>query len=231
MGSCYACPRHAETWEHVPPACLFPKRKDAIGGADLRRNLIGVPACKQHNLCKAKDDEYLLYVLSLNIPSNSTAQAQVQTKLIRAIGYRPDLANAMFNNVEEVRVMDSHTGRVHEAVQVELDGARFQRTLELIALGVYRYHFGKRWRGPLTAQADFLGYPGAPDVAEIDAARVILFSLAQELFEGSARHGDNPEVFWYQVVEPRESLRCVIRLVFYGGCTVTAFFGEMNSRG
>lgn len=227
MQTCYACQNPATTKEHIPPQCLFPEVKDTAAGADYRRNLITVTSCAEHNFRKSGDDEYLLYVLSTNLPANAIAQTQ-WTKLKRAIKRRPALWNSMRSNVEDVEVMDSHTGKKYKAVQMSLDGIRFQRSLELIALGVYCHHFGERWEGNIHVHSDFIAFPHVPNAAEIDANRVLVFNCAETIFASLPRYGDNKKVFWYQVYEPENRFRCLIRLGFYEGCTATAFLGEIK---
>ncbi|MFZ6769305.1 hypothetical protein ACO0LM_19830 [Undibacterium sp. Di26W] len=74
MVSCYMCDEVAVSVEHVPPRCLFPKQKDLPIGVDLRRELLTVPACAQHNMEKASDDEYFLGVI---VGSDSVNSARV----------------------------------------------------------------------------------------------------------------------------------------------------------
>jgi hypothetical protein len=178
-------------------------------------------------LAKAGDDEYLLYCLSTSITSNAIALAQVKTKLMRAVARRPALTNSLLDGSEDCRVIDSATEVVHEAAQMNLDGARFQRSLELIARGIYYHNYGTRWDGSLRVHADFIDFPDEPNATEVDEARLVLASCADQLFKTEPRHGANPEVFWYQVHEPPEALRCLIRLGFYGGSRAVAFFGKM----
>ena len=83
----------------------------------------------------------------------------------------------------------------------------------------------------MAVHADFVDFPGDSNAREVTAARLILAAGAQQLFDGATKHGANQEVFLYQVVEPSGRFRCLIRLRFYGGCTATAFFGEIVSRG
>ncbi len=226
MQPCYACQNPATTKEHIPPLCLFPERKDT-DGVDYRRNLISVPSCVEHNLNKSGDDEYLLYVLSINLPANAIAQAQ-WTKLKRAVERRPALWNSMCNNSKDVEVMDSHTGKIYEAIQMDLDDSRFTRSLELIALGVFYHHFSKCWEGNIRVHHDFVDSPYEQNKAEIDANRILVFNCAEKLFATTPRHGDNQDVFWYQVYEPENSFRFLIRIGFYGGCTATAFLVKME---
>ena len=58
--NCYMCDSYAVTVEHVPPACLFPEKKDSKD-IDFRKNLITVPSCEIHNSKKSDDDEFLMF--------------------------------------------------------------------------------------------------------------------------------------------------------------------------
>lgn len=211
--------------EHVPPACLFPEAKDTDGTQDYRRNLITVPACKEHNLAKSDDDLYFLWVLSTNLPANAIARGQVATKLKRVHNRRPALGSSVLSDAKDVVVADSHSGTTHDAVEVPLDGARFQKVLELIARGLYSHHFDERWAGNVRVHADFIAFPEAPAPGDVDANRLVLFDCAQQLFAAETQHGENPDVFWYRVHEPMVQCRCLMRLAFYGHCTATVFFG------
>lgn len=224
MQTCYACSNRPTTSEHVPPKCLFPEQKDS--GADYRCNLITVPSCEEHNLDKSEDDEYLLNVLSTNLLANAIAQAQ-WAKLKRAVKRGPARWNSMCNDSKDVEVTDSQTGKKHAAIQMNLEDLRFTKSLELVTLGVYYHHFGNRWEGNIRVHADFVDFPCEPNKEEIDYNRMLLFNCAKELFSNVPRHGKNQDVFYYQVCEPENSFRYLIRIGFYEGCTVTAFLGKI----
>lgn len=77
MNQCYMCDSAAESVEHVPPKCLFPHDRDLpLGAISLRKSLITVPSCAAHNMSKSKEDEFLLYALSLNVVNNEVALVQ-----------------------------------------------------------------------------------------------------------------------------------------------------------
>lgn len=223
--TCYACIKTATTREHVPPACLFPEGKDLGAGYDLRMNLITVPSCDDHNTIKSGDDEYLLWILSTNLTANSTGQKNALTKLARSYKRKPALDQSFFMKAKETLVKESHSEIVHETLEIEFDGNRFQKALEFISLGIYRHHYGKRWVGRLRVHPDFIAFPYEKNSAEIDENRVVFYNAAQQLFAVAVKHGDNPDVFWYQLSESQELLECAIRFAFYGQCTVTAMFG------
>lgn len=224
--TCFACSNPAMSREHVPPACLFPEAKDTDGTQDYRRNLITVPACKDHNLAKSDDDSYFLWVLSTSLPANAVARGQVATKLKRAHTRRPALGSSVLSYAKDVVVADSHSCTKHDAVEIPLDGARFQKVLELIARGLYSHHFGQRWTGKVLVLPDFIAFPEAPAQADVDANRLVLFNCAQQLFAAHTQYGENPDVFWYRVHKSMVQYRCLMRLAFYGHCTATVFFGE-----
>ena len=224
MPTCYACAGLTTTNEHVPPKCLFPERKDVPEGVDLRRNLIKVPSCEEHNLEKSGDDEYLLYILSFNLPANTTADGQVRTKIARAIERRPALSKSLMGAQQPVLVIDGRMREIYETAEVVLDGARFERALNLIALGIYFHHYRKRWNGNLRVCPEFIAFPCEANASEINANISALAVYAEQLFAGANHYGENPDVFSYQIVEQDHEYQCLLRLSFYGGCKATAFF-------
>lgn len=228
--TCYACNNPATTSEHVPPKCLFPEQKDLPEGVDLRRNLITIPSCDDHNLQKSGNDEYLMYVLAMNLPANVTAECHFTTKISRAIERRPSLINSILQERQPVLVVDDRTREAYETDQLELDGVRFEQTLNLIALGIYYHHYGMRWDGNIRVHPDFIAYPYEANVSEVNEAVVTLAVCAEKLFAGAKKYGENPEVFSYQLLEPDCNYRCLLRFNFYGGCKATAFFTLDNTR-
>ena len=225
MTTCYACDNQPTSDEHVPPRLLFPKMKDANGNRNLRLNLITVPSCDAHNSQKSKDDEYLLWVLASNACANEVGIQQALTKLGRAYVRRPKLGNSILRTARAVTISDSHSGTRYGVPELDLDGPRFAASMNLIARGLYFHHFGKRWDGSVHVHADFLAPHDMPDLASVDADRVDLFNLAEQLFASEPLHGQNPDAFWHKVHRPAAKLDCLMRFAFYGGCKATAFFG------
>jgi hypothetical protein len=222
--TCFACANIATTREHVPPRCLFPERKDALGGRDYRRNLVTVPACGEHNAAKSDDDWYFLWVVSTNMAANNVGTRQAFTKVGRSHRRRPALGHGILEDATDVLVIDSRSGVEHEAAEAPLDEVRFKRVLKLVALGIYRHHFQASWLDEVRAHADFIAESDAELKPQSNVARQVLFEAASKLFGSEPRYGENPDVFWYQVHEPEARYRCLMRLVFYAGCTATAFF-------
>src|SRR5450759_5091903 len=125
-GSCYACEQPAVTEEHVPPLCLFPAQKDLPRGISCRRNLIKVPSCADHNLRKAKDDEYLMMILVAHFLNNDIATQQFKTKVMRAWLRRPHLAAMVLKELQPATINGEETA----SFSVDLD--RFNRSMNLI---------------------------------------------------------------------------------------------------
>lgn len=224
-GCCYACDQPATSLEHTPPLCIFPEDKDLPEGISMRRGrLIKVPSCAEHNTEKSDDDEYFRFVLASNVMANHAGYGQAMTKVLRSFSRRPAVKEGFLQGAKPARIRESHSTRVHEVNEVPLDAESFARSLHLVARGVYRDHYGSRFRGNVSAFADFIDYN--PDDAELQIIRVSLFDEATRVFASQAKLGDNPEVFWYQVSELNQS-HTIMRLGFYGFSTATVLFGDV----
>jgi len=87
--TCYFCGTAATSTEHVPPACLFPEKKDLHDDVNYRKNLITVPSCDEHNSHKSKDDEYIQLILVNGYFDNKAGQDHFNSKTVRAMSRRP----------------------------------------------------------------------------------------------------------------------------------------------
>lgn len=223
--SCYACDQPAISREHVPPRCIFPEDRDLPDGVSMRRgSLIRVPSCAAHNAEKSDDDEYFRFVLASNVMANDAGHGQALTKVLRSFLRRPAVKERFLQGAKPVRIRESHGTNVHEAEEMPLEFERFNNSLRLVALGVYRYHYGSRFNGNVASVADFIDYN--PDNTELQTIRVALFDEAARVFASQPKAGDNPEVFWYQVRELNKS-HTIMRLGFYGLSTATVLFGDL----
>jgi hypothetical protein len=222
--SCYCCDEIASTVEHIPPQCLFPEQKDLPSGVDLRRNLITVPSCEKHNLQKSGDDEYLMYVLATNLPAGVIAEHHFLTKITRAIQRRPSLANRILWKATRVTIHDAQSNKLFETFAIEAEGDRLQRTLEKVALGLFLHHFGERWAAKVRVVPEFLRYIHEEQSAQWNEAIQKMCADANALFAKVPCHGDNPSIFKYQMINPTSDGPGAIRMHFYGGCSVLAFY-------
>jgi hypothetical protein len=149
---CFVCGAPATGVDHVPPRSFFPKRKDLPPGvADVRRNLITVPACNDHNGRYSKDDEVASYVILLTHKANQLGVDQFLHKGLRAITGRKGLVDSIFKKIEVYQLPD---GR--EIPTFEFDAERVDKVMERIARGLF-FDRGRAWR-PGRPKPDTRGY-------------------------------------------------------------------------
>lgn len=224
-GKCYWCAAPATSREHVPPKCIFPELGDTVDGRNHREQLITVPACELHNVAKSHDDEYLLYILAINILNNSVGHAQAATKVLRAFKRASGLAQRVLGTTRSILVEEIGTGKVEQTVAVKIDDARLSNALEHIARAIYFHHFGKRWIARVRTFPEFLMLLDLPSALERNERFEALRHSANELFASSERHGANQDVFFYQVLEdPNDSSQIIMRTSFYGSTRALMLF-------
>ncbi|MDQ8049281.1 hypothetical protein [Luteibacter sp.] len=186
------CDRAATSNEHVPPKCIFPAMKDA-DGKDYRRNLIKVPSCDEHNTDKSDDDQYLMMVLSAYFRNNAAASKQIETKISCAWERAPGLAEKIVKNPVSVEV----SGKVSMAFEVD---KRFDRSLAWAANALHYSISGKRASPAYQVLAYPLFQHGHEGADDVNRGRARILKLAEMMFEKVAIHGDNPDIFWYQLI-------------------------------
>lgn len=222
--TCYMCDALKTSVEHVPPRCLFPKAKDSLRGMNLRKELITVPACDQHNMDKSHDDEYLMYALVLGILNNATASQQVHTKIQRAIRDRPAVARLLSQHPVSVRLEEIDTGSQHDAVALRVDNQRVHRALEHIGRALYFHHFKQKWLGDVQAIPLFLIALEGDDPKRFNDTLDRMRVGVEALVADTAVHGANPDVFTYQVQRVGQTIECVMLLRFYEGSKTVLIF-------
>lgn len=226
---CYCCEQPGTTREHVPPLCLFPEQKDVSLDVDHRTNLITVPSCPDHNLKKSGDDEYLLYILTMNLPAEELAGHHFSTKVMRAIERRPALIHRLLENVLPIIVRNTQSNEIFESGAVLIDAERIDRALRQVALGLYFHHVSKAWPGPMRVIPEFLMFLHEQNSIEWNTVLQHTSECADVLFKDVEFYGENPSVFKYQAVFPSEKMSAAFRMHFYGGAKVLAFFGVARS--
>lgn len=222
-GTCYFCGAPETSREHVPPKSLFPQAKDTSDGVSYRDNPITVPSCHAHNEAKSDDDEYLFVVLTLSILNNPVGSTQAKTKVLRALEKKPGLAQKYFAQHMPVEVEDVQTGKREKTVAIRLDGARIDSALEHITRGIYFHHHQRVWLGTVKCFSEFQMSMDSDNPVETNERYEDIRQRADELFSTAARHGANPDVFFYQLAEdtgPNGEL--IIRMSFYEGTRATA---------
>lgn len=140
--SCYACNKRKVSLEHVPPQCFFPKGVYLKSGQDLRKNLITVPSCDEHNIEKSKDDLYLLYTILVFYKNNTVAQNYFSKKVLSALKKAPHLVS-LFGPMQPVVVNGELTA------SYTINKERLDRALESVARALYFHHYQEKWTFPI----------------------------------------------------------------------------------
>ena len=212
---CYMCEKGATGDEHVPPKCLFPEKKD-LPELDLRKNLMSVPSCDEHNSLKSKDDEYLLFVLISHFDNNQIAKIHFTTKIIRALKRNPRLMTIYKKRTKDVILNGEKT------LAFQFNYHRIQKELDHIARALYFKAFNTGWRKRIGIHSPAMLTLEGRDAALINQATQKMAALAAIFFSDVPQLGENPEVFWYQLHAEPENDRLVVRMCFYQGVEVIA---------
>lgn len=217
---CYKCGAKATSREHVPPLCIFPEKKDL--NRDFRINLIKVPSCDEHNLKKSKDDEFLMACVSGIVGNNSIGYLQLKTKIRRSFDNTKGLVNRVVGNYQEKEVRDKN-GVALPVLAGSLDYTRLQRCIEYIAYGLYFHEYGKQFIGDAQIIFGFLRYRDE----NINTRKAYLKDVFENETDKYPKRGDNPEVFYYQIVPQNTPGLIALKFTFFEG---TDFFIRMKDQ-
>jgi hypothetical protein len=211
MTRCYMCDNLAVSVEHVPPRCLFPKQKDLPRGIDLRRDLMTVPACAQHNMEKSREDEYFLNVI-------------VGVESVNGVGiehYRHQVRRQFARNNGVLQRFRSRSIDFGDKLGHRVEIERLDSFIEQLARGLYFAHFGKKWQGGLGWFPEFLARITESDTQH-ERVRLSTIARNEEVYSTIELHGANRSVFTYQVVGTEQE--CEMRLHFYGAVRILLTF-------
>jgi hypothetical protein len=188
--TCYMCSAAETSREHAPPQCLFPEESDI--GRDLRRNLITVPSCDEHNSKKSADDEFLRAVILLSaVGSNEIARHHFLGKFLRGASRNRATYSNFFTDQGKVA---SGTQRA-----LRLERSRFDKCIDHVVRALYFHSFRVKWELPLVVVspnfysviAEDQAVPHTPTKQAIELSRVFLGS--------EPILGENPDVFKYRL--------------------------------
>ena len=167
-----------------------------------------------------------MYILTMNLPVKEIGEHHFTTKVLRAIDRRPALINRILEKTTPVTLQDGTTNEIFETAAIEIDGARLERVLRQVSLGLHRHHLGHNWAGSLRIHPEFLRFLHDPKALEWNTVLQSMSEYADRLFNEAPLHGENRDVFSYQLVTPDGRLPVAIRMHFYGGVRVLALFGS-----
>lgn len=212
------CERPKTSGEHVPPRCLFPESKDCDNGENFRKNLIKVPSCDLHNSAKSSDDEYMLITFASNAMANDVAGIHQKTKLMRILDRKPHIFRALLENSTPVKIIKDD-GSEAESCIFNLDKERFFEQLRCVANGIYFHHLKIK----VTGHTEVNPIKGISTTSEkANQNNALSKRYSDKIFPGIKKHGDNPDIFYYQVSS--ETPEMLMKLVFYKDIEFIAAF-------
>jgi hypothetical protein len=221
--TCYMCNRKSSSREHVPPKCFFPDSKDLPIGIDFRRNLITVPSCDQHNSGKSADDEFLLFIMTAQYRGSHLKDKHFESKVMRAFNRSPDRFIGMLEGLAPHRCTEPD-GKVFESAVFEVDLTRFDRVVHQLACGIYYHHFNKKWMGKSHSISNIFGTSG--NLSSLENAFIARqMDKMSRSFEGLPVHGENQQIFSYQLYTRNDNAHA-LHLEFFEGVKIFTVLGQ-----
>lgn len=208
--TCYMCDEKATSVEHVPPKGLFPESQ--------RKLLITVPACDKHNMDTSRDDEHLRNVLTMCIGGNSSGAEQFFNKTKKVYDHSQSLREKLKENSTPVIIEDVVTSEKCPTVATKFEASRVLGSFDKIGRALYFNHFNKKFANEIDVVLEF-----ARDINKLGFNKKIesLIPLLDLAFSQKTFHGNNPEVFKYQVCD---DVGLMMRLTFYEAQLVSLIF-------
>ncbi|WP_244442624.1 hypothetical protein [Azospirillum lipoferum] len=217
MEECYMCKSLSTSKEHVPPKCLFPEGKEF--GEDFRKNLITVPSCDQHNSAKSSDDEFLMISLAGIIGNNSIGFRHKFSKVNRAIRRNSKiLLEEVFVGEKKIFAIECRNNSFIDCIWGTPNYERLSRCFDRIVRGIYLHHFGEKFFGETRV---VLGYLSIKEPSARNFYHFIRDKSEIELRD-KQNHGNNPDVFYYQISDRDQFGISLVRFCFYGGINIYA---------
>lgn len=222
MTTCYMCNAEATSKEHVPPRSFFPAEKDLPAGVALRKQLITVPSCDQHNTQKSTDDEYLHYAVLMCIANNPTGQKYFAAKGVRAIDKNRPVFEELVRQHRPVIAQDTTTGVRSRTLALKLDMARIKAALEKMGRGLYFHHFQTKWLARVDVYPHFVIDLEGPNPRQFNDTNQSLLHFVETRLATEPTQGANTEVFSYRFsVVDATDLHVIALLSFYEASHVT----------
>lgn len=202
---CFACDNSASSREHIPAECLFPET------AGLRKNLITVPACANHNSARSEDDEFLRFVLTSLDGANLSGQYQFVKKILPA-ARRSSTKYSRYVEKATPVAMGHPTNR---KVAIQFDRERFDNCIAHIMRGLHYYQYKEKWDAAITVFS--------PNLAEYKSAHQIgpnedhlrMSNGAKQYLIREPILGENPDIFEFRIRRDRGEGLLIVALRFY----------------
>ncbi len=195
---CYLCGDTAESVEHCPPKCFFPKGH--------RNNIITVPSCSVHNQETSLDDEYARLIITMNCNNNTISFDLFKDKVLKSIQRNPALRNLI------------KLTKLEEISKIQIDRKRLEKEMTKIAYALYYYEKKTTWNKELIV--------AFRDLVRDDNTQDELGELIEQTEKRHTDcgyqykySGDNPDVFKYVFFEANND-DVILKMVFYEGFDV-----------
>lgn len=179
-------------------------------GQNLRRNLITVPSCDQHNSQKSKDDEFLRSVILMTPGNNEAGQHLFAWKLLPATSRKPHAYRTFFTDKGTVA---QGKGRV---LQINRD--RFDRCIDHLARALFFHAYKRKWQLPIvTFSPNFFSGNSSDDMAPHQPSMKRI-EASKKFLSNELNQGENPDVFQYRIRygEDGTDEGFVCAAIFYG---------------
>lgn len=204
--TCYMCAAAETSREHAPPQCLFPVASDI--GRELRRNLITVPSCDEHNSKKSADDEFLRAVILFSaVNTNEIAKHQFLGKFLRGASRNRHAYSAFFTDQGTLAAGTQHALR--------LDRNRFDRCIDHLVRALFFHTYRDKWQLPIFVTSPNFYSAIAEDRAVPHLPTQQAIEMSREFLGREPVLGENPEVFKYQLRHDQPTGMFALAGIFY----------------
>ena len=178
----YCCVRPAETDDHVPPKCLFPRPRPS--------NLITVPSCGICNQGAGLDEEYFLATLMFTEAGSSPAGRELwQQKLRRMYAKNLGLRYRIAASLRQVNLVTPAGLFLGRGLTQRPDFARLEKVVIKVVRGLYYLEHSVSLSPQMVVEALFLRGDLEREVAQ--------------QYGSMYRHGQRawPGIFSYRVAD------------------------------
>ena len=190
----------------------------------MRKNLITVPSCAEHNNDKSNDDAFLISILVMNHGANEIGQNQFKAKVSKSFEIDTTLPKQFRVNLTEVVVEDDKGPFKTYAMTGDVD--RFNDVLDKIGRALYfhYYKYERKWLGKIKVVNEFMHATGGEKADEENKFTEFLKQGTPRFFEKVPEYGANKEVFTFKVLVVGGMDVVFMRLRFYGNANVLLMF-------
>jgi hypothetical protein len=156
-----------------------------------------------------------MMVMTGYFQNNAVAQNQIKSKITRAWVRAPTVPKNIVKNPTFIEL----AGSQYLSFEVE---DKFDRSLSWVANGLHFIEMGHQADPLYKVMAYPLFQHSHEHAREVNEARLRILRMADQLFDGHPRKGENPDVFWYQIVADPDGTGTTIRMCFFGAFAVVA---------